>query len=67
MSDGKGFERHLKQGKRKVKHKPPICTKLIVLTQPNEKKNETSGVDTNTTLTGGFAAEAVIMLSEIWT
>ena len=32
-----------------------------------KKNNETSNVDTDTTLTGGFAAEAVIMLLEIWT
>ena len=52
---------------------------MLILKSPSENKtycthpaqrknkNETSSVDTNTTLTGGFAAEAVIMLSEIWT
>ena len=35
--------------------------------QDQKKNNETSNVDTDTTLTGGFAAEAVIMLLEIWT
>ena len=40
---------------------------LLYTPSPTKKKNETSSVDTNTTLTGGFAAEAVIMLSEIWT
>ena len=49
-------------------------TNLLILKSPPEHKNcctdpaqETSNVDTDTTLTGGFAAKAVIMLLEIWT
>ena len=52
---------------------------MLVLKSPSEnknycthpaqqkKKNETSSVYTNTTLPEGFAAEALIMLLEIWT
>ena len=48
--------------------KSPPENKIIVLTQPRSKRfNEISDVDTDTTLTGGFAAKAVIMLLEIST
>ena len=41
---------------------------LLSSPSPRSKNfNETSDVDTYTTLTGGFAAEAVITLLEIWT
>ena len=47
--------------------KSPSENKTYCTHPAQRKKNETSNVDTNTTLTGGFAAEAVIMPSEIWT
>ena len=52
---------------------------MLILKSPSEnqnycthpaqekKKKETNSVDTDITLTGVFAAEAVIMLLEIWT
>ena len=67
MRDGKGFERHLnKETESKTEASNKLKTKLIVLTR-RKKKVETSSVDTDITLTGVFAAEAVIMLLEIWT
>ena len=76
LRNGKGSERQLKKGngEHNTSHqhvdleKSAGKQKLLSSPSPRSKHfNETSVVDTDTTLTGGFAAEAVIMLLEIWT
>ena len=76
LRNGKGFERQLKKGsgEHNTSHqhadleKSARKQKLLSSPSPRSKNfNETSDVDTDTTLTGGFPAEAVIMLLEIWT
>ena len=76
LRNGKGSERQLRKGngEHNTSHqhvdleKSARKQKLLSSPSPRSKHfNETSDVDTDTTLTGGFAAEAVIMLLEIWT
>ena len=47
--------------------KSPSENKNYCTHPAQQQKNETSSVYTNTTLHEGFAAEALIMLLEIWT
>ena len=76
LSKGKGLERQFNKGnaQHNTSHqhvdleKSARKQKLSSSPSPRSKHfNETSDVDTDTTLTGGLGAEAVIMLLEIWT
>ena len=75
-----GMERNLRGNLTRETESKTQATDPLILKSPPENKicsphppqdkkknNETSNVDTDTTLTGGFAAKAVIMLLEIWT
>ena len=67
------MERDLRGNLTRETESKTQATNLLILKSPSENKicsphppqdkkiNETSNVDTDTTLTGGFAAEAVIM------
>ena len=74
------MERDLRGSLTRETQSKTQATNLLILKSPPENKicsphppqdkkkiNETSNVDTDTTLTGGFAAEAVIMLLDRWT
>ena len=69
LRDGKGNWEHNTSHQHVNLEKSARKQKLLSSSSPRSKHfNETSDVDTDTTLTGGLAAEAVIMLLEwIWT
>ena len=68
LRDGKGNGEHNTSHQHVDLEKSARKQKLLSSPSPRSKNfNEISDVDTYTTLTVGFAAEAVIMLLEIWT
>ena len=63
LSDGKGNREHNTSHQHVDLEKSARKQKLLSSPSPRSKHfKETSDVDTDTTLTGGFAAKAVIML-----
>ena len=68
LRDGKGNGEHNTSHQHVDLEKSARKQKLLSSPSTRSKHfNETSDVDTDTTLPGGLAAEAVIMLLEIWT